>query len=66
MPTCVDCDHYWRPGDLGEGGACPSCGQALDTTPPEAPWHFKLLLIATVIYLGWRAVQGIAWVLQKI
>ncbi len=66
MPTCEDCDHYWRPVELGDGGTCPECGQALDTTPPKAPWHFKLLVISTAIYLGWRAVQGIAWVLHRI
>ena len=23
----------------------------------KAPWHFKLLVVALVIYLGWRLVQ---------
>jgi hypothetical protein len=23
----------------------------------RAPWHFKLLMAALVIYLGWRLVQ---------
>ena len=66
MPTCVDCDHYWRPGELAEGGTCPTCGQALDTTPPKTPWHFKLLIVSMVLYLGWRAVQGVAWVIDRI
>ncbi|HEX5946416.1 MAG TPA: hypothetical protein VFY82_09070 [Acidimicrobiales bacterium] len=30
---------------------------------PKAPWHFKLLLVAVVIYLGWRLVQMIGWVI---
>jgi hypothetical protein len=25
------------------------------------PWHFKLLVLATVVYLGWRLVQMIGW-----
>lgn len=29
---------------------------------PSTPWHFKVLLVALVIYLGWRLVQGIVWV----
>lgn len=29
------------------------------------PWHLKLLLAAAVIYLGWRAVQGIEWVADR-
>ena len=28
------------------------------------PWHLKLLLAATVLYLGWRAVQGVEWLLN--
>jgi hypothetical protein len=23
----------------------------------KAPWHFKLLMVALVIYLGWRFLQ---------
>ncbi len=28
----------------------------------SVPWHLKLLLGAAVVYLGWRAVQGIEWI----
>lgn len=28
------------------------------------PWHFKLLLLALVLYLGWRAFQGIEWLIR--
>ena len=28
---------------------------------PKAPWHFKVMLLALVIYLSWRAVQGMGW-----
>lgn len=27
------------------------------TDDPKAPWHFKLLMVLLVIYLGWRVVQ---------
>ena len=40
--------------------ACPSCGAALAEgagTDEKAPWHFKLLVAAVVVYLVWRAVQ---------
>ena len=66
MPTCEQCDHYWRTGELGEGDTCPTCGQVLDTTPPKTPWHFKLLFVSATVYLGWRLVQGITWVIHKI
>jgi len=45
-------------------GGCPTCGGEEEL--PRAPWHFKLLVVATVIYLGWRAWQGLAWVIQKL
>ena len=32
---------------------------------PKVPWHFWLLIIATVIYLGYRAFQGLEWVLHR-
>ncbi len=44
---------------------CPSCGRELEP-PLKAPWHFKLLVVSLVIYLGWRAWQGVAWVLGRL
>ena len=34
-----------------------------DAEPPldPLPWHFKLLLGAIALYLGYRAFQGIEW-----
>ena len=32
---------------------------------PKAPWHFKLLLAALVLYLAWRGVAGVAWLLDR-
>lgn len=29
------------------------------------PWHFKLLVLCLAAYLGWRAVQGIEWVIGQ-
>ena len=42
--------------------ACPTCGRELDVPAAKAdgddeekaPWHFKLLVVALVAYLGWR------------
>ncbi|MGH9153996.1 MAG: hypothetical protein ACRD03_16780 [Acidimicrobiales bacterium] len=70
MPWCEECDRFVTPTSLGEAGACPRCGDAVggpdeDELPP-VPWHFKLLLAATVVYLGWRAVQGVAWVVARV
>lgn len=44
---------------LGDGS---TDGEAV---PEATPWHFKVLLVALVIYLGWRLVQGVLWVAQK-
>lgn len=30
--------------------------------PPKPPWHFKVLLIATVIYLIYRLIWFIFWI----
>jgi hypothetical protein len=32
----------------------------------KAPWHFKLLLVALILYLGYRAYQGIAWLIVNV
>ena len=40
-------------------------GSAHDSTDedvPPVPWHFKLLLAAAVLYLGFRAWQGVEWI----
>ena len=29
----------------------------------RAPWHFYLLMVALVMYLGWRLIQGIGIVI---
>ena len=32
---------------------------------PKVPWHFWLLLVSVVVYLGWRAWQGIEWLINR-
>jgi hypothetical protein len=76
MPWCDSCQRYLTPTSLDADGTCPSCDtvvaeraaadpdrSAEQATATRAPWHFKLLVLAVVLYLGWRAVEGIAWVL---
>lgn len=29
------------------------------------PWHFKLLVLAFVLYLIYRAVQAAAWLIER-
>jgi len=32
----------------------------------KAPFSFKLMVVLAVIYLGWRLVQGIVWLVETI
>lgn len=32
----------------------------------KAPFTFKLMIVLTVLYLGWRLVQGVMWVIDRI
>ncbi|MGO9581722.1 MAG: hypothetical protein ACLP36_02840 [Acidimicrobiales bacterium] len=51
---------------------CPSCGSVLgdeagsddEDAHPKAPWHFKLLVLGSVGYLGYRLYQGIGWLIH--
>jgi len=36
------------------------------TRQARAPWHFKVILVGSVVYLGWRAYQGISWLAHHI
>ncbi len=68
MPWCDDCARYWNPPTMGAGGECPSCGRVIAEVgdEPRAPWHFKLLLVAVIAYLAFRAWQGVEWVVERV
>ena len=69
MPWCGPCQRYFTPAALDPGGTCPDCGEPAEQAdlapgagePGEeevrAPWHFWLVVVATVVYVGWRIVQ---------
>jgi hypothetical protein len=66
MPWCEECSKYLTPSSLREDGACPTCGRpvgeierraAEETADERTPWHFKLLVVALIVYLGWRFLQ---------
>jgi hypothetical protein len=58
--TCPKCDRkVAEPTPAGERTR-PAAGTATvpsTGTVPKAPWHFKLLVVLTVLYLGWRFVE---------
>ena len=68
MPWCEECSKFWTPTSMAADGSCPNCGRVIATTSspdeaPKAPWHFKLLVVAVVVYLAWRLVQVAQWLL---
>ncbi|MGH8997868.1 MAG: hypothetical protein ACRDY7_00570 [Acidimicrobiia bacterium] len=48
-----------------QGGEGASAGWKQEDLPP-VPWHLKLLGGAAVVYLGWRLVEGVVWVVDHI
>jgi hypothetical protein len=32
----------------------------------KAPFSFKLMIVLTVVYLGWRLIQGIMWLVERL
>jgi hypothetical protein len=67
VPRCDHCEKEWLATTRGPMEECPGCGAAVAVAAEErpVPWHFKLLVVATVVYLGWRAVQGVVWLIQR-
>ena len=65
MPWCEECSRFWNPPSLSDRGECPTCGRVI-AAPPRAPWHFKVMLVGLVVYLGFRAYQGVVWVVHHV
>jgi hypothetical protein len=63
MPWCESCNRVVEDDELTDDGDCPTCDAPLTERRP-VPWHFKFLLAATVIYLGWRTYQGVGWLIH--
>lgn len=66
MPWCEPCARYHAPSALDSEGRCPSCGSDVSEqtertrnalAEERTPWHFKLLVVALIVYLGWRFVE---------
>lgn len=78
MPWCVHCNRFLTPSTVRPDATCPVCGQVVEkgllpglTTRPAdeervgVPWHLKLLGAATALYLGFRFLQLIDWLMHR-
>ncbi|MHB8294515.1 MAG: hypothetical protein ACYDH5_07775 [Acidimicrobiales bacterium] len=65
MAWCEECEKLAEPEDLGRHGECPDCGSVIGEARP-VPWHFKVLVVLTVLYLGFRLAQGVVWLAQHL
>lgn len=65
MPWCEHCDVRLEEDELTEDGHCPTCEREPLEHRPQ-PWYVKFLVVATVIYLTYRLVQGIVWVVHHV
>jgi uncharacterized paraquat-inducible protein A len=62
VPWCDECDRLVDDDELTDEAACPSCGTDLSDAPARrVSWRLRFLLLATVVYLAWRTVQGVQW-----
>jgi hypothetical protein len=82
MPWCTECDRFLSPPSVSHDGTCPTCGRPVEPgrahaatdgiandveeESPPIPWHLKALAAAVVLYLGFRAWQGIEWVARQL
>jgi hypothetical protein len=65
VPWCEQCDQRVDDEQLTDSGHCPFCdSETLEHRKP--PWYFKFMLVATVIYLGYRTYQGVTWVVHHL
>jgi hypothetical protein len=82
VPWCDPCERFWTPGRVGPSNECPVChsqlteGQVAATAresaaeaeeaPSKISWHFWVFVAIAAVYLGWRAVQGVVWLVAWI
>jgi hypothetical protein len=55
-----------QPADSGGADGEPDEEEDEDERQARAPWHFKVIAVGSVIYLGYRLYQGIAWLAHHI
>ena len=67
VPWCETCERFYNPGSVAPDGTCVRCGRFIAEPPDpgaevaKIPWHFWLLVVALVVYLGWRFIELLGW-----
>jgi hypothetical protein len=60
-----------EPGGAHASGEAPERNAPGQAEPPgeeelgPVPLHLKIMGVALVVYLGWRFVQGVEWVIHR-
>jgi leucyl-tRNA synthetase len=65
VPWCETCDRQVDDDEVNEDGECATCGEPV-AQHRRIPWPFKIMIYITIIYLGYRAYQGVTWVVHHI
>lgn len=66
--TCPSCGRVVDAGRARAAATAPESDAVDDNEDedlPPIPWHLWLLAAALAIYLGYRAMQGIEWLLAR-
>ena len=65
MTWCETCSRDVAEHSVDVDGTCPTCDSGVKLSSgskhPKVPWHFWLLVTAAGLYLAWRGIQAIIW-----
>ena len=65
------CPSCGRPVEPGRSHRSPRPTTGAEDNPaaeeeqPPVPLHLKILGVSVVVYLGWRFIQGVEWVIHR-
>lgn len=69
MPWCETCERFYNPNAVAPDGTCTRCGRFIadpdvvdEQSSGRIPWHFWVLVVALVLYLGWRLIELVEWI----
>jgi hypothetical protein len=65
MAWCDRCDLRLEEDEVSDEGACIYCGEE-PVEHRSSAWYVKVLVVITVIYLGYRTYQGVTWLVHHV